>query len=171
MDAKTKLRSLGMFMLNSLLALLGPTLVEAPLDKVIRFRLGVGVISTSWTFSILCAGLTAFFLGRAFRNSTAKWVWLLPTLWFGIGIFGMDRSYGQTVLGETIWTHFSGISCSKTPGFGTCRDFFAFTIPAVRGISYSAGAFLSSHIYRHFAATASDTKMSGGDGGHEGNGG
>jgi hypothetical protein len=168
MDAKTKLRSLGMFTLNSLLALLGPNLVEAPLDKVIRFRLGVGVISTSWVFSILCAGLTAFFLSRAFRN-TAKWVWLLPTLWFGI--FGMGRSYGQTVLGETIWTHFSGISCSKTPGLGTCRDFFAFTIPAVRGISYSAGALLSSHIHRRSPATASGTKVSGGDGSHEGNGG
>lgn len=171
MDAKTTLRSLGMFMLNSLLALLGPALTEAPLDKVIRFHLGVGVVSTSWAFSILCAGLTAFFLCRAFRNGTAKWVWILPTLWFGLGIFAMARSYGHTVFGETIWTHFSGISCSKTPGLDTCRDFFAFTIPAVRGISYSLGAFFSSQIYRHSTATDSDTTVSGGGGVHEGKGG
>jgi hypothetical protein len=171
MNAKTTLRGLGMFMLNSLLALLGPAFAEAPFEKVLRFHLGVGVVSTSWTFSILCAGLTAFFLCRAFRNSTAKWVWILPTLWFGLGVFAMGRSFGHTVFGDTIWTHFSGISCSKTPGLATCRDFFAFTVLAVRGISYSTGAFLSSQIYGHSAATASDTTVSGGDGSHEGEGG
>ncbi|SRR6266496_4429848 len=170
-DAKGILRSFGIFLLNSLFALLGPTIVENAFDRVIRFQSGSDMILRSWIFSILCAALTAFFLYRAYRNNTAKWVWILPTLWFVLAVFALGRSYGHSVFGETLWAHISGISCGNALDRKACRDFFAFTIPGVRAISYSAGALISSQIYKRSMAPTSNRHVSSSNSGAEGNGG
>jgi hypothetical protein len=42
-----------------------------------------------------------------------------------------------------LWNRLSGIACSNNSPAG-CRNFFVFTVPLIRGISYSLGAYVSS---------------------------
>jgi hypothetical protein len=57
----------------------------------------------------------------------------------------------QSVLvsGHGVWYQFSGADCQKGFRLGSgCVDYWAFTAPFVRALSYSIGAYLSSEIVR-----------------------
>jgi|SRR5579864_139473 len=139
-------RNLGMFVLETLFAVIGPAVVESPFDKIFRLHQGTTIVLRTWGFSIVCATLTAFFLYKSWRNATAKWVWILPGIWFALGVFAFRTSYSQSVLRDTSWAHFSGMTCSNLD-LKACRDFFAFTIPFIRAVSYSCGTLLASQVY------------------------
>ena len=84
---------------------------------------------------------------RTWRNSAAKWTWVLPVIWFAFGyliIVGRGDVFGR------LSDFGSGSSLSATD----VRSFFAFTVPLIRAASYSAGAYISSLLYPvHVAGT------------------
>jgi hypothetical protein len=60
-------------------------------------------------------------------------------------------------LGEgNLWFEFSGLGCSEGIRSVECRNFFIFTIPLLRGLSYSLGAYLSGLMSSNKALAVSD---------------
>ena len=149
-------RTVGMFVLDTLIALLGTAILDTCFSRIFSVHSISGVIRREWVLSILCAAFVGFFMYRTWRSGTSKWVWTIPTLWFIFGclvVLGSTREHGVfsgsngSALGN-FWTQLSGSDCNSGAHAPGCRDFFVFTIPFVRAVSYSAAAFLSSRIYR-----------------------
>jgi hypothetical protein len=42
-----------------------------------------------------------------------------------------------------VWYQFSGLGCGNGIRALECRNFFLFTVPFIRGVAYSFGAFIS----------------------------
>ena len=148
MEAKSFLRNVGMFLLHTLLAVLGAAVVESSLDKFIHVRTAPAIILRTFGFSVVLPVLIAFFAFDRLRSDAAKWVWVLPALFFALGISAFTNTRPPGVLGETVWARFSGHTCGITLDPTACRYFFLFTIPFVRSIFYTAGILLRTTIKR-----------------------
>lgn len=62
------------------------------------------------------------------------WVWVLPTLWFGLNILLLMNRFGGA------WYYLSGVACAE--GFArpsSCTEWFFATIPFIRAVAYSLG--------------------------------
>ena len=66
------------------------------------------------------------------RNEAAKWAWVLPTAWFGLRL-ALVLGGGSSVY------QLSGSGCAYGARSPDCLNFFLFTIPFMRGLSYSLG--------------------------------
>ena len=141
-------RTVGMFLLHGTFALLGPALVDSLVHRVVRVSSASDIIIRVWAVSVLCAFFTALFMTPALRSKTALWVWVVPTLWFGLGLIARENSIPQGVFRETLFTHFSGAACANALDPRACRDFFLFSLTLIRAASYSAGALVSLFFYR-----------------------
>jgi hypothetical protein len=136
-------RGIGLFLLHTLLAVLGPTLLGDPVNRFARPHSALDVVLRAWIGGILCAALTAIFMYRPLRSHTALWVWILPGIWLLFGILVFSTSSHDSVLADKLLTHFSGGTCASSLDHRPCWDFFAFTVPFVRAFSYSAGSLVS----------------------------
>ena len=115
------LRFLGLLMINTVVAVIGTAILETAVWRVFPAHSAVGVLTKEWIISITFATSIGFGMWRTWRSSAAKWTWIVPALWF---IFGL---YSDSVF-----------SASDR------RGFFTFTVPLIRAISYSLGAYISS---------------------------
>ena len=149
------LRIVGMFVLDAIVALFGTAILATSFSRIVSVHSIAGVIRREWIVSIVCAVFVGFFMYRTWRSGTSKWVWTIPTLWFIFGCLVVLASMREhsvfagssgSGLGN-FWIQLSGSDCGSGVHAPGCRDFFVFTIPFVRAVSYSAGAFLSCRIY------------------------
>jgi hypothetical protein len=90
--------------------------------------------------SVVCAAFLGFFMWRTWRSAAAKWVWVLTALWF---VFGYLTIAGSA----NVWGRISGFSSGSVLSGPDVRTFFAFTIPLIRAICYSIGAYISALTY------------------------
>jgi hypothetical protein len=137
------LRFVGAFALNLAIAVFGTTVVESPIwsawSQIGRAHTMSGIEAREWFLSLLIAALLGVFIGRR-RPATAIWVWTLPVAFFGLGALLYSARPNTSVLVEGGFAqHFF------VPYLHDRRDFFLFTIPAVRAAAYSLGARLSVH--------------------------
>lgn len=130
-----------MFLLHTLLAVLGAAVVESSLDRFIHVRTGPGVILHALGFSIVSPALIAFFIFDGLRSNVAKWIWVLPALFFAFAVLIFNGAHTSSLLGETMWARFSGRTCGVTFQREPCLYFFLFTIPFVRSVSYATGVW------------------------------
>jgi hypothetical protein len=147
---KKVLRFIGAFALNLAIAILGTTLIESPIwstwSQFGRARSVHGIEAREWFLSLMIAAMLGFFIGRR-RTATAIWVWTLPVAFFALGaLMYSGRSSSSVLVGGGFGEHFFAPSCSTDPH--RCRDFFTFTVPAVRAVTYSLAARLSLHFQR-----------------------
>lgn len=135
------LKFCGLLILNTLTALIGTAVLETSLGKVFRPHSLATFLWKEWSLSIFCAALIGFFMWRTWKTSATKWVWVIPSLWFAMkfvpDLFVYKR---QSIL----IAQFSGSGCNGGRDAFGCRVFLLFTIPFVRSISYSLGAYCSS---------------------------
>ena len=147
--------------LNTLAAVFGAGLFEFAIGLPIPAHTVSQVILRSVLLSISLGATTGFFVYRAWESVTAKWVWILPAVLFGIralGILATPPAYSVmsdhprvaelwSHLAE-LWNQMSGAGCAG--GFATlgCRDFFFFTNTLFRTVSYAAGAVLCERYLR-----------------------
>jgi hypothetical protein len=146
------LRSLkfgAILILNVCVAVLGTAALEAEIGGAIHPRSITGLLWKWWTLDLLCAALIGFLMWRTWKTEASKWTWTLPAVLFGLRFtFAFLLREQQSVLHEgDLWSQFSGADCKSgwRPGSG-CVNFFAFTAPFVRGISFSVGAYLASKV-------------------------
>lgn len=150
-----RLRAAGIFVLDLLGAVLVPTILEGSVWRIIPLRSFTGILVKEWTLDLAVAAFMGSMMYRAWRSKTSQWVWVLPVLWFALRAIpyaaGSDRG---SVLSRDAgwWAHFSGASCAS-PSMD-CRDFFAFSVPLIRSVSYSVAASITSRFLKPSTSNA-----------------
>ena len=132
-----RLRSFGYVVLNTLIALLGPSVLRSILPPVFHLRSGAEIVGFVWITSIIFAGLLAILATRYRTAKTAGWAWLIPAVVFAWRalLYQFSGSTGSASV-------FSGYECAIGLQRDDCNEFFAYTVPLIRGLSYSAVAKL-----------------------------
>ncbi len=143
-------RAAGLLVLDLLGAVAVPGILEVTVWPVPVHSVAAVVIK-EWSLSIAFAAFMGFMMYRRWRSGTSKWVWILPALWFAFrAIPYAARSSANSVLSvdSGFWAHFSGAACGAADIFN-CRDFYAFSVPLIRALSYSAAAMIASRVLEH----------------------
>jgi hypothetical protein len=139
------LKFCGALILHMIVALIGTAILEGVIGKAFRPQTLAGVLWKEWTLSLLCAAFVGFFMWRTWRVNAAMWVWILTGVWLGLKLvpafLGSDAQ--SALVGGGLWSQFSGTACDGGVRTLGCRNFFVFTIPFIRGVAYSVGAYLS----------------------------
>ena len=126
----------GLVLINVTVAVVGTAVLETALRKMIPPHSISGLIWKECVLSITVAALIGFGMWRTWRDSSAKWTWVVPAAWFGVGlIVAHGDVWGRLFPGSE--------SVLVAPDM---RSFFSFTVPLIRAISYSAGAQISSRL-------------------------
>ena len=141
-------KSVGLFFLHSIFAIMGPAIIDASLHDLIPAHSGTGIVLKAWIGSVAGAFLIALFMIRALQSKTALWVWVVPALWLAMGFMGWYGSHHGSIFEDTLLGRFSGNTCAITLDHRPCRDFLLFTIPFIRAVAYSAGSLLSFALRR-----------------------
>jgi hypothetical protein len=97
--------------------------------------------------NVLAAFGFGYFVFRRWKPVSAKWVWSAGLCLFiaGCVIYWHEQGAARLFhLDHSVYWGMSGIGCSYNAE--GCLDFFAYTIPLLRTISYSAGAFACSRV-------------------------
>lgn len=130
----------GLLLVNLAVAVIGTAILDTALWRVISSHSVAAIVWKEFIFSIVCAALIGFGMWRTWRNSAAKWTWILPAVWFAFGYL--------TIAGHgDAWGRLSGFGSRSVLSAPDVRMFFLFTVPLVRAVSYSVGAYLSSLLY------------------------
>jgi hypothetical protein len=132
----------GLSLLNLIVAVIGTAVLETAMRMAIPPYSIAAVMWKEVVLSIICGALIGFGVWRTWRNSSAKWTWVLPIIWFAFGylvIVGRSDVFGR------LFDLGSGSEGSLN--VPDARSFFAFTVPLIRAASYSAGAYISSLLY------------------------
>jgi len=145
----TRIKQLGMFLLDTLIAVIGTVIVESPLWRMIPVHTIPSVIVKMWVLSLVCAALLGFAMYRTWNSNTAKRAWILPAAWFAFGLLvGLGDPHKSVLSTGRDWSGFSGIDCESGGHAEGCSNFFMFTIPLLRSLAYSVGAILASQVLK-----------------------
>jgi len=142
------LKFFGLLIVNFVVALIGTAIVETAIGKAFPSHSLSAVLWKEWILSITCGAFIGFWMWHTWHGDAAKWTWVLPAVWFGFKVL-------LAIGGGTVWFQFSGIGCASGIRSVECRNFFVFTIPFVRCVSYSLGAYVSSLVSGGRTAAAS----------------
>jgi hypothetical protein len=140
--AVSLLRTGGAFLLNFAVATVGVGILESPFIRYVHF---FPVSKASILRGDLLTSAVAYGVGYSvyarWESRSAKWVWLAGLGWLGtLVLLMLNGRHG------TIW---------EISGTGTSLDFQNFsnwteyTLPGLRTMFYSAGAFCSSRRTKH----------------------
>ena len=134
------LKFCGFLVVNLSVAVIATAILDTGLRRMIPAHTVASIVWTEIILSIVCAGFIGFFIRRTWRSSAAKWIWVPAVLWFLFGYL--------TVAGEgNVWGRLSGFGSGGVLSAPDMRTFFAFTVPLIRAIAYSAGAHVSALLY------------------------
>ncbi len=129
------LRWTGLYLGHILTALFITALFTTEIGRLLRPRsTPLGIVQHEWVLSIACAAAIGLLMFRTWRWRGALWVWVLPTLWFGLNILLTMNRFGGA------WYYLSGVACAE--GFArpsSCTEWFFATIPFIRAVAYSLG--------------------------------
>lgn len=143
-EFRAMLRSLkfcGALLVNLAAAVIATTLLDTEVRGVIPTHTVAGIVWKEIILSVLCATFIGFFMWRTWRTSAAKWIWILAALWFAFGYEAIAQSGNP-------WGRLSGFSSESVLRGPDPKTFFEFTVPLIRAIFYSIGAYVSSLGYR-----------------------
>ena len=141
-------RAVGLFVIDTATAVIGPAVIETSIRRLFLPHSIPAIVLKEWCLSITLAAVMGWLMYRTWQSSTAQWIWVLAVLWFSFGalaFFGGPHESSVFFTGSTLWSNFSGIDCAGHPA--SCRDFFAFSVPLIRALSYSAAAWSASRFY------------------------
>src|SRR4051794_36341946 len=152
------LKFCALLVANFAVALMGPAVLDATIGRVIPAHTLATVLWKVWSLNILFAAVIGFGMWRSWQTKAAIWTWTVPTLWLAIFIFAFVNSGQSSVFSPSptsqVASLFSGRECVYNNSAVGCRYFFVCTVPFIRGVAYSVGAFLSSLIFTRSAATS-----------------
>lgn len=136
-------------MLDLLGAIFVPAILEGSVWRIIPLHSFGGILVKEWGLDLAVAAFMGSMMYRTWRSSTSKWAWTLPALSFAFGalLYGA-RAHMTSVLSKDVgfWPHFSGVSCTSEAM--DCRDFFTFSVPLIRSISYSVAASITERFVK-----------------------
>jgi hypothetical protein len=134
------LRAAGLFLLNAVVAVLGTAIIESPFEHYAH----VSSLRASLLIMDLLSAAFAFGVGYSvywrWRPAASKWVWIAGVCWFGQrAVLPLD---GHHVL---IWEIYA--TNSVFPDFERLGKWSLYTLPLLRTIFYSAGAYCCSRLH------------------------
>ena len=145
MRAKPSLSQVAAYLLNVCIAALGTNIVESPFTHFFRTSPRAVVLREDF-LSITAAFALGYVVYRVRQPGTAKWVWFAGLCWFIWGTLHMWLGHGAlrllTGTQGTIYWEMSGFGCMSE--LDSCWNWIEFTLPLLRTIFYSAGAFCCS---------------------------
>jgi len=128
------LRFLLFLIVHTVVAIFGTAIVEHAIWRLVPTHSVVGVLWKECILSAICATSIGLSVGRIWRTSAAKWAWVLPGVWFTFGFLARQGN----VWGGLFDFHSDVLAMPDT------RSFVAFTVPLLRAVSFSLGAYISS---------------------------
>ena len=138
-----RLKFSGQMIAHTIAAILGTTLIVGPIARLVRPDTGGEIIIREWICSILFAGLLGCLLGGYRKSDAANWAWIIP------GAIFLVRALIYVFTWRTaFFSTFSGHECAIGLQKHDCLDFFDFSLPLIRGVSYSTGAWLFGRLMR-----------------------
>jgi len=124
--------------LHTLTAVFGPVLITPELSRALHLpslhRTGLWLFALSDITVVFAFGFLVF---RLRRLALAKWIWVIGVVWFSYFFIAAVRE------GTPLWPDFSGTTCLDVRTYLNCGWWVA-TVPALRTIFYSLGAFVCS---------------------------
>jgi hypothetical protein len=130
------LKFFGLLLVNIVVAVIGTAILDTAIGKTFRAQSLDAILWKEWSLSIGCAAVIGFGMSRTWRSDVAQWTWVLPAVWFGIK-FILAIGKGSLLF------QFSGKACVDGVRSVGCINFLVFTIPFIRGVFYSLGAYAS----------------------------
>jgi len=131
------LRRLGAFLLNVVMAIFGTAVITSPFAFFLRPYTIQAVLLKGYVTSAVVAALIGFFVYRRWGSSSAKWVGVVGVCWFA---FRLLTLLGGGVSG--MGSEMSGMGCVNGVRNLACMNWLVFTLPTLRLISYSLGAWI-----------------------------
>ena len=131
------LKFVGSLLINLTVAVIGTAILDTELRRLIPTHTVDAIVWKEIILSVVCAASIGFFIWQTWRSAAARWTWVLAALWFVFGYLAIARS-------ANVWGRLSGFSSESVLSAPDVRTFFTFTVPFIRAISYSLGAYISS---------------------------
>jgi hypothetical protein len=146
------IRKTLIWLLNVVVALFGTAVVATPLSRLFHPHTITDVLVRAYTISAVVAFVLGFFVYRQWKPSMARWVGLGGLCWF---LLGALLSVGRS----SLWDQMSGTACESGLEAIGCRKWFVFTLPALRTVLYSFGAWLCWRVAAHGTSTLEDALL------------
>jgi len=121
-------------MLHTLFAVFGSIAFAELFRPFYRPTSGQIFILMEWIRSLTGAALAAVLVQRFWKISGAEWAWVIPSASFALAYLR------DLLLARGTFDHFSGHDCAIQTGGTSCQDFFLFTVPFLRAVSYTLAA-------------------------------
>jgi hypothetical protein len=126
---------IGIYIFHFLAAILGTTLLESSLWQLFgRSHSTHEVLIREWVLGVIVAGSISFYLNRRWPHKAALWIWVIPIIFLSWRILALSVHPGQ------VFAHLVYPDCLNHRDW--CRDFFTFTVPAIRTTIYSLVALV-----------------------------
>src|ERR1043166_8973998 len=96
-NMKRVLRFVGFLVINVVIAVIGTAVADTELRRLIPPYSITAVVWKETVLSIVFAAFIGFIVWRRWPNSAAKWTWVLPAVWFSVGLItvaGRDNIFG-----------------------------------------------------------------------------
>ena len=127
----------GALLLNVIAAIFGTAIIESPVAHFLHPHTIQTIMVEGYLLSLTVACLVGFFVYRRGGSDSAKWVGVIGVCWFAFR--GLMVLAGGS---SAIWSEMSGIGCVNGVRAVACMNWSVFTLPALRMVSYSLGAWL-----------------------------
>jgi hypothetical protein len=131
------IRNVGSFLVNLLAAMVGTYVAQAPFTRYVHFS---PPYRTAMLRADVLTSAVAFGVGFAvyirWKPVVSRWLWIAGLCWFVCGTFLKLNGNGRSVFDD-----FGGRSPTDSEMF---VRWSAFTVPFLRTVLYSAGAFCCS---------------------------
>jgi hypothetical protein len=136
-------RVTGVFLVNLVNASIISGILASPLMHFGRDSIHTAILRDELINALAAFGL-GYFVYRTWRSAESKWVWIAGLCWFGqraIRFWYEQRTFSviHVYQGPSIYWEMSGSGCEFN--YQSCSDFMVYTIPFLRTIFYSLGAF------------------------------
>jgi hypothetical protein len=132
MQSRSYVREFGIGVLNLILAIFGTAVVEKPICGIWRADTVRQVVLKEDVLSVVIALALGCSIYRRWRPQPGKWIGVVGVFWFLFGVVIRGHAGGM-----------SGGGCDVGLDAIGCRNWFVFTIPTIRTVSYSCGCWLS----------------------------
>jgi hypothetical protein len=146
------LKAAAVYVLNCVLAVILTVEVTSPFHHLPRFSDPVLVMHRELFLSAVGAFGVGFSVYWTWRQPASKWVWVAGAFWFAWRAvpLWLEQRAMPFEAGHTLFGWMSGGECSSR-FLQSCLDAIYYSVPSVRVIFFSAGAYCASPLPRfHF---------------------
>jgi hypothetical protein len=134
-------KSFGLLVVNIVVAVIGTAILTTAFGKGFHGHSLSAILWREYVLSIGCAAFIGFGMWRTWRSHLAFWTWVLPALWFA-------AKFLLAIRAGSLLFQFSGKACVEGVRPIGCINWFVFTMPFIRSVFYSLGAYVSSLVVK-----------------------